>query len=364
MLRKVSVILGILGLFVLVTSVSAGTSNPDADVNGCYLDSTVTSINEGDTIPVVAECSGVYTDNNVFGFQFGTSISAGDYSGSEPTSYTPGTFSSLASDGLLIGENTLALYGVSRQNADVVNVTDFTLGSYSLTADTDLTSADGSVSVTFVDDTFKLSDQYGAPLTGWLRTVNDLNVTVNDIDLAWLSGDVTVRSDSDSIGSLSTVTLDLGPKQYTDAAEGSYQTSLTMDAGYLYVENGSGVVGGSYATANDSNNTLNIDVAADMWGHLACSTSPVNLGDTGSAQNADSLIGTSGVITLLAGDANDDGVISNTDATIIGGDFGDSGVDINASYEGDMNLDTTVNIFDLVHVGRNFDATTATSACD
>lgn len=364
MLRKVSVILGTLGLFVLVTSVTAGSPNPDADVYGCFLSSTAATVNEGQSIPVVAECEGVIIDNNVFGFQIGTSISAGDYSGSAPTEYTAGTFSSLASDGLLVGENTLALYGVSRQNADVVNVTDFTLGSYSLTADTDLTSADGSVSVTFVDSTFKLSDQYGAPLTGWLRTVNDLNVTINDIDLAWLSGDVTVRSDSDSIGSLSTVTLDLGPKQYTDAAEGSYQTSLTMDAGYLYVENGSGVVGGSYATANDSNNTLNIDVAADMWGHLACSTSPVNLGDTGSAQNADSLIGTSGVITLLAGDVNDDGVVSNTDSTIIGGDFGDSGVDINALYEGDINLDTTVNIFDLVHVGRNFDATTATSACD
>jgi hypothetical protein len=359
MFRKISIFVSLLALATAVMSVSA-----DASTDGCFVDAPTTA-NEGVSIPVTVKCENIPITNNVFGFQFGTSL-AGDYTTPAPTSYTAGEFTSAAVSGVLEGNNTLALYGVSRQIVDVVSVEDFTLGSYALTAKTNLTSADGSVGVTFVDATFKLSDNYGLPLTGWMRTVNDTTTTINDIDLAWLSGNMTVKSDSNALGNIANVDLNLGGKHYTASTVASYQTSLNMDSAYVYLENGSGnvIVDGILATnaaaAADSNDTLNIAVSADMWGHLNCSTSPVDLDDAGTAEDVDGFVGTSGAITLKAGDVDGLNGISNTDATIIAGDFGDTGAAINATYEGDINIDSTVNIFDLVHVGRNIDATTGT----
>lgn len=361
--RQVTIMFRKISLLVLVLAfvsgvVNAGTPNPDADVNGCFVDAPVT-VNEGVSIPVTVKCVGIPTDNNVFGFQIGTSVS-GDFAGAAPTTYTAGEFTSLADGGaagVLLGDNTLDLYGVSRRTTNVVAVTDFTLGSYSLTADTDLTIADGDVAVTLSDSIFKLSDNYGLDLNGWLRTVNDSSTTINDIDLAWLSGNTTIKSDSNAIGNIKNVTLDLGAKQYTAASVASYQTALNMDSSYLYVEDANGFVGGSFAVAQDSDNTLEVYVNADMFGHLGCSTASINLLDAGAPEDVDGFVGTSGAITLKAGDANDDNTISNTDATIIGDDFGDTGVAINALAEGDVNVDDTINIFDLVHVGRNFTAT-------
>lgn len=366
MFRKIASLLTVPALLVMAVSVNAGTPNPDDDVNGCFADATPVTVNEGVSIPVTISCVGIPTDNNVFGFQFGTSLpsqgsAGGDYAGSAPSGYTAGQFSSTAVGGVLVGENSLALYGVSRKTNEVVGVTDFTLGSYVLTADTDLTTADGSVAVTFVDSTFNLSDNYGSPLTGWLRVINDDSTVINDIDLAWLNGNMTVRSDAaaNALTSIENVTLNLGAKQYSDTSETGYQTVLNIDAAYLYVEDASGVVGGSFAVAQDSDDVLNIAINADMWGHLACSTSAVDLNDTGAAQDVDVFVGTSGVVTLKAGDVDDNGDISNTDFAIIGDDFGDTGASINTSYEGDISMDGSVNIFDLVHIGRNFTATTA-----
>ncbi len=361
MIRKFSLLVLVLAFVSGV--VNAGTPNPDAAVNGCFVDAPA-SVNEGVSIPVTVKCVGIPTDNNVFGFQIGTSV-ARDYAGSAPTTYTAGEFTSLADGGaagVLLGDNTLDLYGVSRRTTNVVAVTDFTLGSYSLTADTDLTLANGAVAVTLADSTFKLSDNYGLDLNGWLRTVNDTSTTINDIDLAWLSGNTTVQSDSNAIGNIKNVTLDLGAKQYAVASVASYQTVLNMDSAYLYVEDANGVVGGSFAAAQASDDALEISAGADMFGHLACSTASIDLLDAGAPEDVDGFIGTAGAITLKAGDVNDDGEISNTDATIMGDDFGDAGGAINVSFENDVNVDDTVNIFDLVHVGRNFTATTGACA--
>lgn len=366
MFRKIVLLSSIL-VFLMTSAVTfaAGTPNPDADENGCFIDSTVTAVNEGVSIPVVIKCVGIPTDNNVFGFQFGTLAPTGDFSGAAPTAYTFGEFTSLATggtDGVVVGANNLALYGVSRKTTNVVTATDFTLGGYTLTAVTSLTDADGSVEVVFVDETFKLSDNLGAHLPNWLRTVNDYTTTVNDIDLAWLSGNITIQSDSNVLTEIKSVSLNLGEYAYSAASEASYTTDLVISSGNLYVEDADGVVGGSFAVAEDSDDVLNIAVSANMWGHLACSSPVVNLGDTGGVRPAADVIGDEGVITLLAGDVNSDGAISNTDATVIGDDFGDSDLDINQTVgiENDINLDGTVDIFDLVHIGRNFGAATGT----
>jgi hypothetical protein len=364
MFRKIALLVSIVSIFSMALLVSA-----DQATDGCFT-TVPTTVNEGVSISVLVECANIPTNNNVFGFQIGTSVS-GDYAGSLPESYTAGTFTTEAVNGVFVGENSLGLYGVSRRNTDTVSTTDFTLGSYTLMADTDLTTADGSVSVTFTDATFELSNNLGASLPNWIRTVNDGSTTINDIDLAWLTGTATVRSDSNAIGNIDDVVLNLGARQYTAGVTASYLANLTIVDTYEYVEDASGDVVNTTGTellrsaAADSNDTLNISIDADMYGHQACSTSEVNLGDTGAVSDVSDVtgIGTDGVITLKAGDANNDGYITNTDATIIGSDFGDSGSDINNANEGDVNLDNTVDIYDLVHVGRNFQAVATLAEC-
>ena len=368
MFRRIALLLSI----VVVLSMAVVVSAQDA-FNGCYattdaplvgeLGLEVPTVNEGVLTTVTFECANIPIINRVFGFQIGTSLpeigaEGGDYV-ALPGVYAQGQFSEVgfgATNGVLEGDNRLSLYGLSRKLDQIVDEPSFTLGSYSLTAATNNTTVDGSIAVTFVDGTFKLSNDLGLPLTGWLRIDNDATIMVNDIDLAWLSGNTTVQSDSAAITLINNVSLNLGARAYTANNVATYMTVMSMDSAYLYVEDAAGVVGGTLALAQDSNNTLNIAVTADMFGHQACSTPVVNLGDAGSAVDIDNFVGTLGSITLKAGDVNKDGFISNSDATSIGDDFGDTDILINPDTENDINLDNTVNIFDLVHVGRNFDA--------
>ena len=240
LLRKTVFLLTVLALFVLVVGVSAGGTNENPSEDGCFVDATDLPVNEGVDILVTVKCQNFATDNNLFGFQFGTALS-GDYAAATaPVSYVPGQFTSTATGGVVPGVNTLALYGVSRKGADIVDEDDFTLGSYTLTADTDLTDADGTLGVTFLSTIFKLSDNLGAPITGWQRTDPDYTHTVNDIDLAWLSGDVTVQSNSTALNPIADVDLNVGGKHYTAASEAASLIVLTMNAASPYIEDASG----------------------------------------------------------------------------------------------------------------------------
>jgi len=366
MFRKLTLLLSV----VVMLSMAVVVSAQDA-VNGCYASPTTVTINEGVSTTVTFECANIpVVTNRVFGFQMGTSIPASgvgaDYV-SLPGTYTEGQFSEAgfgATSGVMPGSNTLSLYGLSRYNNQIVNAEDFTLGSYSLTADTNNT-VDGSIAITFVDDTFKLSNDLGAPLSGWLRTDNDTIISVNNIDLAWLMGNTTIQSDSTAIGKISSISLDLGGNIYTPLTNTvplastltAYTVDLNINSAYTYVEDASGVVVGQNGTeefrivAQDGDGALNVAVTADMFGHLACSTPIVDLGDTGAAQNV-SVFSLEG-ITLKAGDITSvlgDTEIDLDDATAMGAAFGST------TTAADINIDGTVNIFDLVHVGRNYDA--------
>jgi hypothetical protein len=63
-------------------------------------------------------------------------------------------------------------------------------------------------------------------------------------------------------------------------------------------------------------------------------------------------------LTLLGGDADDNDVINIGDASLIGGQYGNSGASITVPGA-DINNDGTVSIFDLVLVGGNLDKTPA-----
>lgn len=325
-------------VMMLVTMVS--TVSADL-VDGCYATASSSNIKEDESVTITIQCDNVLTANNVFGFQIGTTQTGDIDAATKPSSYTAGTFSDAgtgATSGVITGVNTLGdLYAVSRQGSETVTAEDFTLGSFQLTAEDYLTS-DGSIVITMTDADFILSDNLGAELTGWLRDTHDVTVTVTNIDLGWLSGDMVVRSDVTAISATNNIDFLLGDKDYSVTSIASYTNTFNMDSAYQYQEDGT--------PAGDG--TLNINASVDMTGHLACSN-VVNLGDAGTAVDVDTMIGTGGTITLLAGDADDDGDIDNADATAIGSNYG-----TNPGDEKDINGDDVLNILDLVHVGRNF----------
>jgi hypothetical protein len=327
---------------MLVTLLVAMASTVSADpVAGCYATASSLNIKEDESVTITVQCDDVLTSNNVFGFQIGTTQTGDIVEATKPTSYTAGTFSDVetgATSGVITGVNTLGdLYAVSRQGAETVSVEDFTLGSFVLTAE-DYLTVDGSIVITMTDADFILSDNLGAGLTGWLRDTNDVTVTVTNIDLAWLSGDMEVRSDVTAISSTDNIDFVLGDQDYSVTSIASYTNTFNMDSAHQYQEDGT--------PAGDG--TLNISASVDMTGHLACSNT-VNLGDAGAAVDVDTMIGSGGTITLLAGDADNDGDIDNTDAALIGSNYS-----TNPGDDQDINGDDVINILDLVHVGRNF----------
>ena len=339
MIRKLALVLVLLTLVVLPSIVNA-----DASTDGCFISTSATEVKEDETFTVTVECANIPVVNNVFGFQINTTRAGNFVVAAVPEYYTAGEFTSLASPGVVVGENLLAdLYAVTRQGTDVVGVEDFTLGSYTMTAEDNLT-ANGSIVLTFTDASFMLSNNLGAEITPWIRNDNDVTVTVIDIDLAWLNGAITVQSDTTEISNMAAINFQFGNYNYPNTNVATYTDSFTMLETNQYTEVGTPL----------SDGTLNFDASADIWGHLAC-TNTINMGDTGSAQSVTTLVGTAGVITLKAGDADDDDAIDIDDATLIGGNMG--GI---ASSEEDINGDTVINILDLVHVGRNYGSSIAT----
>jgi hypothetical protein len=343
MFRKVSFLLVLLALLAVVSIANAH------ETDGCYATASPAAVKEDESFTITIQCDNVPTVNNVFGFQIGTTR-AGDYDVSvAPSVYTAGSFADIstgADSGVVTGTNDMAaFYAVTRKQAETVNVDTFSLGSFVLYAEDNLT-VDGSVTVEMIDANFILSDINGSSLAGWLRDVNDITVDVTNIDLAWLSGDMVVQSDVTTIANLLAIDLVLGDKTYSATDVASYTNTFNMDVDYQYAEAGT--------PAGDG--ILNVLATADMTGHLMCSNAVVNLGDAGSATDVDTLIGTGGVITLLSGDADNDHDIDNADATLIGANIG-----TNAGDDRDVNGDGTVNVLDLVHVGRNFDTLAPTS---
>lgn len=298
-------------------------------VSGCYVEASAGSINEGTTFTATVKCNNFV---NVYGVQFGVTL-AGD-AATTATSYTAGTFQTAATSPL-IGHNSLSLYAVSRSGLDAATGA-FTLGSFLLTANKGLTS-NGSYTIGIPAAGFMVSDSLGGPITGLLQANPQAVVTITDIPLSQLSGTIRIKSDG-SVNALNGIDFNLGDglTHYTaQTATGNYKDYPVTALEYTAV----------------TDDALKAHVSLDMFSHLACSSDYILIDGINAVT---SQIGVMGVITLKAGDvvSVSDNAINIQDTTAIGAQFGSS----TPTGEVDVNQDGKVDIFDLVHMGRNYGA--------
>lgn len=208
--------------------------------------------------------------------------------------------------------------------------------------DTGLVTSDQTVTVGFSSvniapntaGPFDLMDDSAATID---ILAEDAEITINNLVLALLDGTLRVESDAPvgAFTDVSTITATLDPG-------GPDELVLTQA--------GPEASNGFTFTLNDTFGSTAIGVQADMDRHLPC-----------NANNQIAAVdGTNNVtltITLLAGDVNNDNVIdssvsdTNTDGGLIVSIYGQN------NTAGDINGDGVVDIFDLVHVGRNLNAT-------
>jgi hypothetical protein len=334
MLRKITLPLIVVVLLLIQTVTFAPTVKADGTIPGCYIDAPA-SADEGTSFDVTVKCHSLTAD--VFGFEFGSTFSSSTTPSSVvptvPTTYTAGDF--VTGHSVLVGANSLSgLYAVSRQGTDT-QTGDFTLGSYTVTVPFGLT-ADGTATVTM--GSFKLSDNSGLPITGQLQASPDSSTTLTNLQIAMLDGTITVQSDG-AMTNIESVALDLG-----SPTVGSSPATVTTAAGSSTTFP---IANLQYAVAAD-----NLAVTVSMTSHLTCTR------DFSLVDGANDASVTPGTITLLAGDAItvSDNAINIQDATAIGSAFGTS-----TSARTDVNRNGTVDIFDLVHVGRNYG--TAAGTC-
>lgn len=327
MVRKL-VVLAVLVVMLVVPFV-ASASNPS--LAGCYVDAPA-SVNEGATYTATIQCNLLVA---VFGTQFGTTLTGNGTTAA--TSYTHGTFYTSATSPI-VASNTLSLYAISRTGTNTATG-NFTMGSFQVTANKGLTT-NGSITVDLPASGFKLSNILGGIINGLLQVSPAAVTTVTDIPLAILNGNVRVSSDG-TVGALAGIDLNMGDgiTHWTNqTAVGVSYRDFTLSA----LE---------YTAATKP--ALGVTVSVDMTSHLACS-SAYTLDDGGNTTTAK--VGTSGVVSLKAGDVvsvSGDTAINIQDATAIGAQFSST----SPTGEVDVNRDGVIDIYDLVHVGRNYGAT-------
>lgn len=281
----------------------------------CRIDAPA-SVNEGASFTATVLC-----DNKVqgaFGFQFGTSW-AGD---AEPgqRAYDAGSFVTDAGANIIPLKNQVAggLYSVTRLHAAGAANGPFTLGSVGFGAHRGLT-ANGSATLTL--NSLLLGDESGADLH--VAFVPTTTVTIIDLYTFRLTvaSDGTVQQVRDVTAVVDSVTPDA-------------TTPSATPLGMTFVYNDK--ITPPYTPS----------LSADMKSHLECASPALSL--TASVTDL--------TINLKAGDV----VLDSTDATpsinlfdstAIGLAYGQASTD-----EVDVNGDGTVNVFDLIHVGRNYGA--------
>lgn len=380
MSRKIIISLFVVAMLMSMVAV-ASASDPADD--GCYVGAfgpgvTTTGsgeslryvINEGVNFTTSVNCTNV-TDH-VFGFQLGTQLTSDPLYTSGPaaltTSATTYEWGATVSDDPNFSDwtdalpgvnNLLSTFALSHQGEDY-SVGTFELGNYAITGHKGLVvgaNADATATINLIN--FALSDRLGTEILDDVQASPEANIIIHNLAIALLqTGNVTVQSDG-TMQNVSGVTVSLTPNvagintdpdgsnSYTNVSTPLSATGANAKAVPVPTQL-------EYDAADFTAGKLAVDVTASMAGHLTCTSTKYVLVD-GYNTIANS-IGDNGTVTLLAGDVVS-GVtgINIDDASAVGLAFGDVGD--NESL--DINQDNTIDIFDLVQIGRNYDVTAA-----
>jgi hypothetical protein len=269
------------------------------------------TVGEFETVPPAANFLASF--NSTSEFLYGASLTNGGFD------FNTGNTSSATDNSFTV--TSTGNYGTSKGQTSDITATLSLDGNLKLSndqgqpiADTEL---DGSV---LIQDLISVrgsvqSDILAANLTSF----NQVSVSLDDVSEAVTNPSAPFATGPTDI----TVTpFELSydePDNFRDKAAGIYEVEFTMDA----------------------------------LGHTACIFTEDNL----------PTVFDNGATTLLSGDANDDDVINDLDTQAIAGVFNTT---TGTPTETDINGDGTINVLDLVHVGRNFgtDATTDPAYCD
>ncbi len=358
----------IISLFVvaMLMSMVAVASASDPVASGCFIQAPTASydtgtytVNEGTAFNISVDCNSV---SNVYGFEFGTSLSAVSQTNSVPdlsvdTPVDPNTFYALGSTSgnswagdvnHYLVQNTMDLLAISHVTPYEVTASTFNMASFPVTASKGLLT-DGNATISFLNSTVKLSDIYGAPITG-LQASPNASLVIKDIPLTLLSGTLAIQSDG-AMTSLQSVVVNLAPDAGSDGTGSSDPVELTTFTQPTSTSEAEVDIG-NLEFYSDAKANLAADISVSMESHLACATTKYALED--GIGTIDAQIDP---ITLKAGDViatDGTGKISLADATRIGSQFGLSNGDGGFDHVADVNKDDTVNIYDLVAFGRNY----------
>ncbi|MAS38214.1 MAG: hypothetical protein CL610_29730 [Anaerolineaceae bacterium] len=324
-----------MGLAFAATSASAQTL-------ACSINAPA-SIDENQTLTITFECDDIPAPG-VFGVELDHSVDATSITassgglkvgvptveyiasrGSTSDAYTDGNiFDTLATIDLKnLHDETGGLYVVSLNNESGAQTP--ATGSKTISSTSYYLPQPGTLTINV--DNFILGDQNGQQLADD-HTITSVNITVNDLPLASLVGNIEREAYDGTNTDLTALTITID-----DAAP----VSVVEDAG------GDGA-DFTYAETLALTSTLVVD--ADS--HLGCTDATFALLDEDN---------TLGTLVLLAGDVNDDDTINITDSTAIGLDFGNAML---ADEAVDINDDQIINVLDLIHVGRNYAETAGT----
>jgi len=193
-------------------------------------------------------------------------------------------------------------------------------------------STPGSVTLDLdgADDVFGMAPPSGASNNIYAAALTDGSVTVYDTTTVTGCVDLQGRANDSGAGMTFAAGTGVGYGPFVNTSTNSCTVSL------------SNVVWDTYPVTVSMARYLDVTVAS---GRSAAITADNQVLST---------------LVLLGGDAYDDDIIDISDATIIGGQFGNIGAGI-TDTRADINNDGTIDIFDLVLMGGNYGKTSATA---
>ncbi len=345
------------------------TQSAECVLSIVYSDTVNNDITEdsAETASITVDCGTTSFTPNVFGIE--TGLAYGDFNADDANNgadasdllttanvpvWTDANFATTGGSNVAVEGDTLDLYFASKQTPSTGLATPGTLASVTFDSLPSIQLSnleDEEPDALLICETLKLSDEAGSPISALcnydtvaVQDVLDATIDINTLNIqsdgSMASGNLgftlSLREEDDS--TINATTYDETDSTTGNGSNGAPEV-LTSDNAYT----------------NLTDAASPADVLLDGVGHIDCiALEDFALRDL-TFENS-----ITGTVTLTAGDATGDFLVNSDDSDDIADDFGGAAT----TSETDINGDGTVNVLDLVHVGRNFgEGTGSLDAC-